>query len=469
MVLAAACSARAQNEPRKLAPEVEDLIGKARGAPPEFAADVLLRIAQSGRVPDRARKIELIEEAFRQAANAQNRVRRRAIHSSAIDTRAGYLSDAFDLALDGLSLQARAVKALLKLDARKARQLLGEVPPLELPPLTCEDALVYMVSDFYEVVGEVAQTAFTPAEIEREEHVRFLEAYVAAMSSPVQIGGLVRAVVAQNLEPAQLELLMHAFSLALHRMADDDRSFWATWWADGFARLEELALACRRNRIPTIALQQAARNCLLNHYRGRVCAESVTEHAGENPYPRNLDEINSVLRVLGDVREAGAGTIAVEDAKPAAVEGGVKAEKYWQSVDSKNLLALVRKLQKTPRVRNEVEWQQAYEELMRGMDAWSPSSEASELDYFHQKCVLFKGLTQTLPWGKHRANALQDLVNFLAQSDIRHENRIEWFLHANYAINMLRSGKKEDRAEATAALASSRNPVFSLYLDVEAR
>src|ERR1051325_2728728 len=50
-------------------PEAEAIIADARIAPPEFAADALIRVARSPKVADAELKRELLEEAFRLASD----------------------------------------------------------------------------------------------------------------------------------------------------------------------------------------------------------------------------------------------------------------------------------------------------------------------------------------------------------------------------------------------------------------
>src|SRR5947209_8770153 len=60
----------------KLPAEVEAIIDDARSVPAEFAADALIRLAESNQVADHEWKRDLLEEAFRSAASAQHPMRR---------------------------------------------------------------------------------------------------------------------------------------------------------------------------------------------------------------------------------------------------------------------------------------------------------------------------------------------------------------------------------------------------------
>src|ERR1700694_4052451 len=100
-------------ETSKLPEPYQSIVELSRSAPPEFAADALLRVVESGKIVDAAAKRSLVEQAFRQAATAKFSVRMRGVAGSLVDTRSGYVSRAYDLKLDSLSWQSRALRDML--------------------------------------------------------------------------------------------------------------------------------------------------------------------------------------------------------------------------------------------------------------------------------------------------------------------------------------------------------------------
>ena len=95
---------------------ISDLAG---AAPPEFTADALLRIVESGKLADQNARRELIDHAFQLAASAKFPVRMVGVTGTTTDTASGSLNQAYDLKLDVLSLQSRAVRDMLPLDPAK--------------------------------------------------------------------------------------------------------------------------------------------------------------------------------------------------------------------------------------------------------------------------------------------------------------------------------------------------------------
>ena len=114
-------------EPAKLPEPFRSISDLASAAPPEFTADALLRIVESGALPDQKARRELVEHAFQLAASAKFPVRMVGVTGTTTDTASGSLNQAYALKLDVLSLQSRAVRDMLPLDPLKARELFGQI------------------------------------------------------------------------------------------------------------------------------------------------------------------------------------------------------------------------------------------------------------------------------------------------------------------------------------------------------
>jgi hypothetical protein len=55
----------------KLPREIQDLIDQSAAAPPELAADILLRLVEAGKIPDKKIRAEALEQAFVLAGSAR--------------------------------------------------------------------------------------------------------------------------------------------------------------------------------------------------------------------------------------------------------------------------------------------------------------------------------------------------------------------------------------------------------------
>src|SRR5258708_32227685 len=187
----------------KLPPDLDRIVQLANAAPPEFAADALLRVAAVTKVDKRLR-IELIDRAFHLARGAQLPTPLIAVTNYA-DTGSAMIVAAAKLNLDALSLETRAVRDMLQLDKHAARELFLEIgqPAVESscdqpPPDT---------SSMYEALAAVANDTFTEQERKKEEHLNLVMSYMSRASSASQLPPLQQMIAALNATAEQREIL----------------------------------------------------------------------------------------------------------------------------------------------------------------------------------------------------------------------------------------------------------------------
>src|SRR5437667_8066805 len=94
---------------------IEALATDARAAAPEFAADILLRLAGSSHVDDAWRR-ELLEEAYLRAYAASEVYRQSAAVATPIDSRQNAQAIASATALTRVSLQVRVTEMMASVD-----------------------------------------------------------------------------------------------------------------------------------------------------------------------------------------------------------------------------------------------------------------------------------------------------------------------------------------------------------------
>ena len=125
------------------------LVDRARALPPEFSADILLRLAGSKLIGETRWKRESIEEAFLAGAHAPLPYQQTA-NGLSTDSRANQAVWHNDL--EALTLETRAVEAMLPIDPQRALALFQDIVAPEVPRLTCQDAATPDVSDRKSVV-----------------------------------------------------------------------------------------------------------------------------------------------------------------------------------------------------------------------------------------------------------------------------------------------------------------------------
>ena len=448
-------------EVQPLPVEIAQLVDEARTAPAEFAADILIRLAESDKVVDRKWKRELLEEAFRRAAGAQQPVKRDYAGGN-MDTREGYLSLGLDLNLDTLSLQCRVVKAMLLIDPQRARELFGEIPPKhQLPPLNCKDALVYNVSEFYDTLGKVIEKAFSPAEKQRGAHIQFVQPYIDNMTSPVQVGPVAKVILSLKPSGSQLAVLVHSFGEALKGITNDDRSFSFFTTQNSVAQhVGALVKMSEKRGVPKQDLLEALRAYLVRNLSSGRCSDSAS--VKRQHVPDYIYFINKTLFA--------ANPISADEIKPLKFEEALNVSPYWQSPEAKGLLMKVKRLRfesgdkpLTAAQKEDPQWQLQATQFLNDLADWNGKQEKSEADYFHQKSVLYRALLDILPAGPQRREVLGAYVLFLKDNYVQRDSRIEWFLHANNLIERASSPRGDERPKLLEALSNSGNGVLQLY------
>jgi hypothetical protein len=417
----------------KLPEPYQSLAELARGAPPEIAASALLRIIEQvreqGSLADRDGRRDLIEEAFRSAAAAKFPVRMQGLPGTNGDTASGSLSRAYALKLDVLSLESRAVRDMLVLDPAIARNLFGEIARPAITPLTCDDALVYDLSDFYQALSAVVGSTFTQKERAKDEHLNFLTDYLGVAASPLEIAPLAQVIQTVGVTAQQRQGLWARLSGLLENVQTDDRSFSAALPALNSLSIPELQTS-------------------LEKYRSK-------SHGCEG------DSIS-------------AAPSPSKNAAPVTQNAGTpKFDSYWQSPASQQLLQAGKKLRfdrnnmpLSEADRSTPEWQQQVADYLNRVAGWTADQEKSEADYYHEKCMVLTALIELVPPGPLTDKLLADYVDFIGNSNLYRQNPAEWFLEPWALLDRMQTNKTI-LTKILDAYQMSENPVLSLEIALD--
>jgi len=408
----------------KLPEPYQSIVELSHGAPPEFAADAILRVVASNKIPARDTRRSLLEQAFRFAAVAKFPVRMHGVKGTLTDTRSGFLSAAYDLKLDALSLQSRTVRDMLPIDAAKARELFTEITRPTLAPLTCYDALTYDVSDYYQDLGAVSQTAFNAQERKKEEHLKFILDYLGQISSPAEIAPAARVIKSAEVSAEQREILWNRLAAILETMQPDGRSF--------AAALDEIS-----HEMPA-ALQSSV-------------AKFKEKSAG----------------CPDDVRQG----VTLELSQGTVHSGSTpELQKYWQSPQAQQLLRDGLKLRFTSdnkvipeSARTTREWLEQLTDFLAELADWTEDQEKSPADYYHEKSIIYMGLVELIPPGQQRDKMMQAYVDFINAANLQQQSPVEWFMEAYSMLDRVRNTSSGEPAKLLDAYQKSSNPILALY------
>ena len=455
-------------DPPKLAPEIQSLIDFSHAAPPEFAADALLRIVESGRIESPDVRRDLVEQAFQLAAHAGEPMRRVPLPGSQADTRAGYRGAALKLGLDALSLECRAIRQMLRLDKARARELFTSLTKPALDPLGCESALLYDLDDFYSTLGQIVASTFKPDEIRRGEPAQFLAMYIGRITAHAELAPAARVIGSAELPPAGLEVAAGTFLSRLGSMPSDDRSFSVAVTALQTA-IEALSESMLRQGVANAGLIRAFHDYLISNLSGPRCEDNAGSRSpGRTPATAAVVEWYN-YRFHGD-----APLIRREETRPSRVDGSAKIERYWTSAAAKQIMADARNLRFNAQdrplsdaERDTLEWSNSLTEVLTEVDNWKAGDEASEADYFHQKSIVYEAMLELAPAGGLRDRILGAYVAFLANSSLQQDSPVEWFWHAQSTLSRLRNASGGGAERLLAEFRRSGNPVLALYANLE--
>jgi hypothetical protein len=410
--------------PPKLAEPFRAIADLAGGAPPEFAADALLHLVESGKLADQNARRALVEQAFQLAASAKFQVRMEGLSGTTTDTASGSLNQAYGLKLDVLSLQSRAVRDMLPLDPSKARDLWGQMVKPTLAPLTCDDALLYQPSDYYQALSAVVNGAFTPSEKAKEEHVNTLLEALAQVTSPSQLAPLADAIQAAGVSTMQRQVLWARFNGLLENMQPDDRSF--------------------PNSLPALSvLTTPGAQASLEKYRQKShgCQTDIA--------PPSTNQ------------------------QPAKKPATPKLDPYWQSGNAQQLLQAGTKLRSASSTqplsdddRATAAWQQQLADYLNLIADWTQDSAESDAVYYHEKCLVYTALLDVVPPGPQSDKILADYVDFISNSGLYQQSPAEWYVEPHTLLDRSQTNPAK-LPKVLEAYQNSGNPVLTLEVALE--
>ncbi len=410
----------------------EAIILNARLAPPELASDTLIKIATSGlNLRNDDRKF-LIEEAIKLAREVKNPVRMRLvpIQGVAVDTETGYLSYAFELKLDGLSLMSRAIKAMVPLDRTRARHLIFLLNgKLGLGRIACSDTLTYDVSDIYSTVMDVAKAGFTKKEIETGSRALFLLPWLENLESPSQVGPALDLLIEFSLQPNERELLTSFLSRSLRRNFGDDRSF--TFSIERDQILSKVARLISGPAAPSkIEIKSAFREYLGLNLGSPRCKGN--EIANESKIPAYAADIN---RIYFD------DPIKFELVGDMDVTESPKVRFLWTSEMARKLMQQLRAIRLIGQSNGQTpdDSDQRYEKiisLLELLDSWKADGDEPDSAIFNQKCIVYRTLLSSVPESNDKKLITRSYLRYLSSAPMQKTNFIEWYLHVKHLANV---------------------------------
>jgi hypothetical protein len=441
--------------PGRRDPTIELLQADAASVPPEFEADVLIRLSQLPKV-DKVWRRELLDTAYMRAYAAPEQYRRTTNQQIPADSRQGAQLFANAAALTRVTLQVRAVQLMAFVDPLRARDLFEWID-LNLAPGSCADPLVPAVDDYYGTLGLIARTTYAH---NRPDAINFLTLYAWQAHLPSEMPAVTRAFHRFRegaIEAAYLEGILR---LILQGASTDAQGF-SSAALDIISRVTDLQIADAAIGVAGSPAMDALRSYLLAQLKAPRCADNVTATVT----PSTFNAAVRRARADFDVRP-----IEADASRPLSTLGAAHIDLYWQSGDAGRLHDAAVRLRGPGavalplRVRRTQEWRNQADRLLTDVEQWSGASEPAERDYFYEKSVLFTWMLDLMPPSAVRTRALRAFVEFLRRTETDVNRRMLWFAFVNRLMEMAHGAS---RAEVLSAMEDSHQAVVSLYARLE--
>lgn len=457
---------------------IDALLDAARAAPAEFAADAMIRIAGLNQL-EKARRIELLEQAFQRASGAQQPYKRHATFVRA-DTPSGFLNRAYGLNLDAMSLRLRAIDALLPLDAQKARDLFLQTPPPKTPPLKCDDFLIYDVGRFYDTLGSIARQSFTAQEVQAGEPFRLLQRLAGAIASPVQVAPVARMLAAASVKDADFRALVTSFAEALGKISGDDRSF--AYSMPAGQQILALVEESKRRQLSPLPLLEAYRLYLVNNLSAARCADDgpMTGNASSfglaGGQAVDQEAQDAVAFFNQRLRVAPLQPIQEEESTPARLEGVATGLRMCEDAECRAIAEQCRGLAfgengspYTPAQKNAPAWRAKVRDLLAALSRWqesAPGAHPTAAEHFRAKSAAYSDLLNLVFNGPDRDVVGRAMLDFLKQNRFQRENRLEWFLPVSALIGRV-ALDPVGMGRVAEELLKVDDPTIALYANLE--
>jgi hypothetical protein len=438
----------------------------ARKAPPEFAADAMIRLASNEKLDSRTR-VKWLTEAFHRAAGAQHPLKLRASITRGGGT-GGFLERAYQQDLDTLSLRLRVVQQMLPLDSAKATKLFLEIARPAVPPVRCEEIVVYDVGRYYEGLGEISK-------IGNRDVAKLLKNRVGGITSPAQIAPVARLLAHAALKDADLEAFTLSLAASLREMSGDDRSFTYYASATGPAILD-LVEELKRRHLSPLPLAEAYRLYLVHHLAGDRCTDDYLINTG--PMTLNLmtgqpSEVlgwNASIFFQEKILLPPLKPLSEQETTPHALEGVTASANSCQDAPCQNVNQLARDLafgpDGTPLLEsqhNTDAWGAGLGSTLATLQAWQPANGQAD-EVFREKTWVYNNL-YAMSLGANRESVMRSWLNFLKQSRATVSDRAQWFLPVNALIG--RVALDPGSTKLAELLRAQDDPAIALYVRLE--
>jgi hypothetical protein len=455
-------------DPRQLAEERRAMAELARGLPPEFAADALIRMAETGKLEGKAYRADALEHAFQRAQSAFAATAVAPVPIGFTDSVAAMQGRAGVSRVDRLSLQARAIRQMAAIDPGKALSLLQSVSIPNLRERRCDTPVIPDVRLFYQAVAFLAEASGLPELATGEAREELVIDQLRKISASSQVFALAAALATIKLPPDSFKRVTGVFAAAMEGVEDGDRSFSIELFHEaGRHSIASLLSRCEAGECDYRSLLSSTARYYRRHLTATRCEDTFLDENHRTARAEAVKELNGRL--------AAAGLLELAITEPSPQE--TKIDRAHKAVDLfetdpqyRTMMLEVMSLRRTKGdSRGSPEDDPAGVLLGRLADWRRPSSIRPE-EFFLIKSEIFGGLVQTTAGTSNADKTLSAYVSYLNLNDNQRQEfpgawlwRVLQLLQGALRMREEPTARSAWQALVTTELERSPNLVLSFY------
>ena len=477
LAASAAANPRPEAPQERVPPEVQSLVDAALSLPVEYQSDILIGLAEKGKLQHGRLGAQSLEDIFNHAGEAKMSYPKiEGVPTG--DTLSARQAAAFELGLDTLSIQCRVVRVMLDRSAAKARELFARIEHPSPPQADCEQPLISSVRIYYDTLGALFDRAYTQPERQHGDDTQLLMQAIGEIRSIEELVPAADMLVRLKVRPTDWGGLVGLFTGALASVEGSDRTF---SYAEGRLVLSKAVQGLLEREagyhLSAGGLVQAYRKFLVRQLSGPRCADSLTLKGNDS---RRF--FNEVLLPFYADRSL---VIPPEAARPSRVLGSARV----LQLQLPSLSAVIHELdllKNSPdgQMHEHGAWEETVSATLRGLEDSSDGPDTCPECIFHQKAMAYLVLVDLVPAGPMQDALANSYLNFLAADRMQWSDPMEWLEHLKYLLRLTAKLTQQDRdriadlhrrgkvlnmlpgehaAELLAKMRNSRNTLISTY------
>jgi hypothetical protein len=455
---------------------IRDIVDSALVAPPELAADILLKLIERGHISDSKWKREVLDIAWNLAPLATYPFEIEPALETSSESEAASLSTAVNTGLSTAALQARIISQVARLDAKEAREMFRQMHPPEAESPSCATDRYTSHRAYFQALKTAANT-FSVEEIRNGDKAVFLTDAFRFVVNPEDFELSLDILINEHtVNDTEFQQLMMQWAGMLAEARFPDRLF-SSRSLDGIATpllyRGDLRVEAREDAF------RALRSYLVRHAHADRCRESESKTVEEEGLRLLLNKRIAPRPAAPPKTEEGKPDpkaamlsvaiplISIDDIKAGNFGDSARIMRYSDPNDSR--IQEMKSDYSHLRFADEAQrggstWNEEALQFLNKLERWSKPLGHSNREFLFEKAQWYGALVYAAGDGELRHLFLDSYVKFLVGSPVERESPPEWLMWLNRLIGAADIG---DRKAWLDAIQDAGDSTIAVYCRLE--